>query len=485
MTSVAIIGRVNVGKSTLFNKLVGKRQAMVSNTAGTTRDLKYAQIEWQHKNFEIIDTGGFLSQEKKPLKILTKKEVQKRKKTSAENIDFQVEQQARMAVKKSAIIIFVVDAKQGLNPQDKQIAAYLRQIKNPPENKKVILTANKCDRPETRLETAEFNCLGLGEPMPISAANGSGTGDLLDQIIKHISSSAPASIAHDLSLSIRVSIIGKPNVGKSSLLNSLINQNRAIVSSIPHTTREPNSATILFKQHEIILTDTAGIRRKSKIAAKTMEKTGVAMTISCLKNSNLALFIIDLSEPISKQDLRLAKLIVDYNINVIIIANKYDLVKKNQTINTDEITANIYHIFPHLNFAPIIFTSAKTGLNTQKILQLIIDITLESSHKIAPSALSRFIKSIIKHQPPPKKRIGFGRKTKIKRSFISNFKQIDTNPPTFQLQLDTKEKLPENYRQYIINSLRSKFGFKGSVIKLVIRPPKQLNTAGKTNLKNV
>ncbi len=478
MNTVSIIGRANVGKSTLFNRLSEKRSAMVSNTPGTTRDLKYNNITWTNHNFKLIDTGGFLANQKNPLKELTKKENKKNKKEMLGDINKQVEVYARKALDESNIIIFVVDVQEGLNPQDKQIAEYLRKIKN----KKIILVINKCDNPKLREQGAEFYKLGLGEPILLSGLNGSGTGDLLDQIVLLLDKTDKKKTVIK-NPEINVAILGKPNVGKSSLLNNLIGYNKAIVSNIAHTTREPNDEIINFEKHQIKLVDTAGIRRKAKVNQNSLERLGIKMSISSLKKSDIALLVLDLSESISHQDLQLGKLIVESHSGVIIIANKYDIVTKvienegnleDKQNLTKELTQNIYHSFPHLKFAPIIFVSAKTGLNTKKILKLILEVNTENQITISDNALSKFLKTLIKKQPPPRKKIGYGSRTKIKRSYITNFKQVATNPPLFECTIGSKEKLPEEYRKYILNNIRSKFGFKGVPINLRVKYKREI-----------
>lgn len=462
---VAIIGRANVGKSTLFNRLSESRTAMVSAVPGTTRDLKYANIEWLGKRFELVDTGGFLSSQNTPLRNLTKREQKKLAAQAKSNVDKQVEKKARLALAKSNIVIFVADGREGLNPQDKEIADYLRHEKN----KKIILVVNKCDNPKIRQYSGEFHKLGLDEPVLVSAASGSGTGDLLDAIVKKIKKEKITGGSGDNQHSIRVAILGKPNVGKSSLLNQLTGEDKAIVSEIAHTTREPNDTLIEYGAREIVLVDTAGIRRKAKVARKSLEALGVSMSIKALKKSDIALLVLDTAEPISHQDLQLGKLIAESGVAVIVVANKYDLVKKEGQDQIKEFTENIYRNFPHLSWAPVIFISALTGLNVQKILKLILSVDEQNKIKIPDGALSKFLKNIISRQPPPKKRIGDGRKTKIKRSFITNFKQVNTNPPLFECTIGSKEKLPEEYRKYILNKLREKFGFKGVPLKLVVR----------------
>ena len=470
--SAVIIGRANVGKSTLFNRLAGNRLALVSKLAGTTRDLKYTEINWLENKFILIDTGGWLANQKTSLKTLSRQALKRINRQNGDEVNKQVEKYARLALKNSALVIFVVDAKNGLNPQDRQIAAYLKR-----QNKKIILVANKCDNPQIRQQIADFYKLGLGEPIPVSAVNGSGSGDLLDiinQIIKPLNNQKEDKIKE----TIKVTLLGKPNVGKSSLLNKLIGYDKAIVSSLAHTTREPNNETIIFKDKQIILMDTAGIRRKAKVDKEGLENLGIKMSIGALKRSTISLLILDLSQTISHQDLQLASLILQTNTAAIIVANKYDLLKDKQPDDSklaQEYTEIIYSNFPHLKFAPIIFTSAKSGLNVKKILDLILEVNKQNQIKINDNALSKFLKKIIKQQPPPKKRIGFGKRTKVKRSFIDNFRQIDIAPPLFECTIGSKEKLPENYRRYIVNKLRHKFGFQGVPIKLVVRYKKTSN----------
>ncbi len=474
---VVIIGRANVGKSTLFNRLNGRALAMVSNQPGTTRDLKYARLEWLGRSFELVDTGGFLAKKDQTLRPLTRRENKKLIKESVDNIDLQVEQRARRAIDEAALIIFLVDVKSGLTAQDKEIAAYLRQRQ---KERPVILTVNKCDNPRLRQQAAEFYALGLGEPVLISAANGSGTGDLLDKIIAILFPSSKLSPAaqkkstedeNNETKPIRVAIIGKPNVGKSSLLNKFIGYDKVIVSPYAHTTREPNDETIVYDNRQIVLVDTAGLRRKSKVDRRGLEGLGVKMSLSSLKKSQLALLVLDGSQPISHQDLQLGKLLVNYGTGVIIVVNKVDLLKE----RTDDDKALehyrdfVYQNFPHLKFAPLVFVSAKQGLHIQKIFKMILEVEAQSRLRLSDNALSKFLKALIKKQPPPRKRIGDGSKTKIKRSYITNFKQVGVAPPLFECTIGSREKLPEEYRRYIINNLRSKFGFKGVPIKLAVR----------------
>jgi len=497
LPQVTIIGRVNVGKSTLFNKIVEKRQAMISDIPGTTRDLNIGIGEWSGIKFELVDTGGFIES-------INKKQL----KNQENGIDELVRLKALDAFQQSDLVLFLVDVKEGINPQDKEIARFLEK-----SNKKFILIINKCDNPKLRAHSAEFYQLGLGEPVLVSAANGSGTGDLLDEIVKSIkqknkktkkTSSAEASTGKQNNKAfdnetmkqrnneieentttnndkinpqeknlIRVSIIGQPNVGKSSLINQLIGEDKFIVSPIAHATREPNDTLIEYQNNQILLIDTAGIRKKRKINPQSLEKLGVMMSLGALKKSDIVLLTIDISQPISDQDANLARIINESNTGAIIIANKYDLaqISRHESDKDSEfyknpikhLTNHIYSHLPHLSWAPIIFISAKTGSNVQKVLKLILDVRQSMGQHIGENALGKFLKSLIKKQPPPKI------KTAKKRPFITNFEQAATNPPLFIGYLDTKERLPQAYRRYIEKNLREKFNFQGSPIKLIIK----------------
>ncbi|HRY63585.1 MAG TPA: ribosome biogenesis GTPase Der, partial [Patescibacteria group bacterium] len=296
--TVTIIGRANVGKSTLFNRLTETRKALVSMIPGTTRDLKYAEVNWQGKEFELVDTGGFLAEKKSEIRKLTKKETKKIRFGATEDIDQQVEMKARLALEKSDLALLVVDALEGLNPQDKKIADYLRR-----SGKIISLVINKCDTGKIRQQTAEFYRLGLGEPFLVSAVNGSGIGDLLEAIIQDLKGLKKPREKKLKKPVIRVALIGKPNVGKSSLLNNLSKEERAIVSPTPHTTREPNDMLIDYQDKNILMIDTAGMRRKARIDRQSLEDVGVKMTVGALHKADVAVMIVDINDQLSQQDM--------------------------------------------------------------------------------------------------------------------------------------------------------------------------------------
>ena len=463
--TVTIIGRPNVGKSTLFNRLSETRRALVSAIPGTTRDLKYAEINWQGKEFELVDTGGFLSEQKAELQKLTKKQEKKLRFGAGEDIDRQVELKARQALEKSDLVILVVDAIEGLNPQDKKIAGYLRQSK-----KLSLLAVNKCDTAKLREQTADFYQLGLGEPWLISAVNGAGIGDLLEEIISQLKGLKKKAHKKSKKGAIRVAIIGKPNVGKSSLLNRLSGEEKAIVSATPHTTREPNDTLINYQDKEIIIIDTAGVRRKAKIDRESLEESGVKMTWGVLRRIDVAIVMVDINERLSHQDLQLGKTIAESGVGAIIVANKYDLVKmRDEEKSVDEYRDYIRWAFPHLSYAPIVLVSAKTGFNTEKILKLILEVEAAQKIKIPVNALNKFLKSLIKKQPPARKRINVRGRVAVKRAFVTRLQQLGVKPPVFECEVGSDEELEESYRKYIINNIREKFQFVGAPIRLVVR----------------
>ncbi|MEA2088458.1 MAG: ribosome biogenesis GTPase Der [Patescibacteria group bacterium] len=463
---VTIIGRTNVGKSTLFNKISGQKQAMISGIGGTTRDVNKSEVEWVKTKFFLYDTAG--------LDI-----------DPTDAIEKEVIKQSEANIAKADLLIFLLDGQERILQQDRQIAKKIRKLKIP-----VILTINKIDNQKIRSETNSFGFekLGLKDAQLISASSGVGVGDLLDKIIKELKKikkqSAPPSASWRSGLrkkkpikkkvkknlpEIKVAIIGKPNVGKSSILNALIkrkidikNQENIIVTNIPHTTREPQKRKIETKNFFIHFIDTAGVRRKSKIDKKTLELLSVRKSIEALKEANIVLFVIDASSPITSQDKKLADLIQKNNNGLIIIANKWDLIK-NKTTESGKIYADfVKKSLCHVKWAPIILTSATEGRNITKIIDLIEEINQEQNKKIDQEELDKLIKSATEAHYPIKAK-GF------RRPKIYELKQIKSSLPKFVVVIGHLDTLHYSYLRFIENRLREKYDFKGTAIEIVIK----------------
>ncbi len=460
---VVIFGRANVGKSTLFNCLTDKRQALISAIAGTTRDSNLGQVFWRGHYFDIVDTGGIMD-----LKHLINKT------TPGNDIDDQVQRQAGAYLKQADLVIFLTDGKTGLMPQDRQMALL---IKKNTSAKKIILTVNKVDAPKDRLKIAEFYQLAFGEPCLISAANGSGTGDLLDIIVERLGFDkieAPSTNQEadkfeirnsKFEIPLRVCIIGKPNVGKSSLLNSLLGYERVIVSHLPHTTREPQHTEIIYQNQPLLLIDTAGISKKGA-KTKGLEKFGIAKSLSALAKSDLALLVMDISEEITHQDAKLVEEIVKTKKSFIFIANKWDKIENRDTKKYADF---IYGKLPFAQFVPIQFISAKTHEKVKKIFDLIIKIGQERKLELSDSQLSHFLSRIVRVHRPSK---GKG----VRHPRIREFTQTGSNPPIFELKIGAKEDLHFSYVRFIENRLRESYGFMGT--PLTIKIAKSRNVHG-------
>jgi len=463
---VVIFGRTNVGKSTLFNCLTEKHKALVSNVEGTTRDSNIGIVEWQHASFSLIDTGGIID-----LKYLTGQKIK------TDDIEAKVQKQARGFIEKASLILFVVDARDRLLPQDKQMALLVKKLL--PSDKKIILVANKVDSPGIRKEIAEFNKLGLGEPVAISAANGSGTGDLLDIVVKNLKSAKLIKITRANAAKkvleekpiINVSIIGKPNVGKSSLINAILGEEKIIVSPIPHTTREPRDTMIEYKDYRINLVDTAGISKQGQRGARqqkiknSLEKVSIEQSIKTLRRAQIALLVIDINEDITHQDAKLVEEILDQKVSIIIVANKWDLVEER---DTKIYTQKIYSSFPFIQWSPIQFVSAHSGEKVQKIMDLIVAVSEGRATQVSENALGKFLGKIVKVHRPAKAK-------GTKHPHVSVFKQVGTNPPLFSIHIGSKDTLHFSYIRFIENRLREKFGFLGTPITIFIDQKKHVH----------
>ncbi len=429
LPTVAIVGRVNVGKSTLFNRLVANRQAIVSDIPGTTRTRNIGLSTWRGKQFRLIDTGGLTF-------------------TDDVVLEKEIIHQTEIALKEADVIIFLADVKDGLLPQEKELAKKIKEYKLP-----IVFVVNKADNLNLRLSThePEWKKLGLGEPMPISAQNGSGVGDLLDLVYTFLNKTTKRPKVKKEISALRVALIGKPNVGKSSLFNKLIGEDRVIVSPIAHTTREPHDTLVEIDGEKIIFVDTAGIRRKVKVTGE-LEQIGIGKSLEMVKKADVVLFILDATEPITDQDQQLGGLLREHAKSTIIIINKWDKAEENDDVFRNEVKQLILKNFPHLNYAPIIFVSALNGYRIHQIFPLIERAAKERMTEIPQEKIDSFLDGVIKKKLP-----GKGRGTRHPK--ILGLKQINTAPPIFEMFIKSKTSVHYSYVHYVANRLREQFGF--------------------------
>ncbi|MDP2812652.1 MAG: ribosome biogenesis GTPase Der [bacterium] len=433
---VAIIGRVNVGKSTLYNRLIQQKKAIVSSVAGTTRDRNYAVCSWRDLDFYLIDTGGMERQ-------------------NDDEIDKQIIEQALMAITEADLILFTVDTKTGIMPADSELAKKIKRQKTP-----VIVVANKADNQRLRNSVAEFYKLGLGEPIPASASTGVGTGDLLDKVVEKLKKiKNKKTKSSEQEADIKVAIIGKPNVGKSSMVNAILGQERVITSALPHTTRD--SQDIQFKYNDKIISfiDTAGLRRRSKVSVDPFEKQSIEQSLESLKNADIALLVTDVSKKLSFQDKHIIDEVKRFGTGLIILANKWDLIPEKDTASANEYISYYKYFFPFVSWAPVIFCSAKKKIKISKILDSVLEVHQEKAKIISENALSKLLKGTIKKHKPSR-----GRGTK--HPYIYTLKQTSSNPPEFLLKIEYKSSLHESYLRFVENNIRYKFGFSGVPIKI-------------------
>jgi len=435
---VAIIGRPNVGKSTLFNRIIRRRQAIVDDKPGVTRDRHYAEADWSGKGFVLIDTGGLIPN--------TKNELEQ-----------DVYIQTQIAIDESEVIIFLLDVKSGITQWDDLITHHLKQSK-----KNIILVINKVDSEKDEADVYSFWNLGLGEPYPISSTQGRGIGELLDAIVN----SLPEEIIYpEYKEHIPIAVIGRPNVGKSSLVNKIIGEEKVIVSEIQGTTRDSIDTPLEWQDDKFVLIDTAGLRRRYKIN-ENIEYYSYLRTLKSLDRSEVALFLIDATAGITIGDQKIASYIEKAFRSVIIIINKWDLVEKDQrTYKTFE--ELIEWKLPFLTYAPYLFISAKTGRRVVKILEKVKEVHKERNKRISTSRLNIFLQQVTKHYAP----FSTGRH-RIRLYYVT---QAAVSPPTFIFFSNYPEELPKNYIRYLKNQLRYHFGFIGTPFKLAFRARKEEN----------
>ncbi len=434
---VAIVGRPNVGKSTLFNVLAGENIAIIKDTPGVTRDRIYADVEWLNRSFTLIDTGG-IEPESKDI-ILS-----------------QMRDQAQIAIDTADVIIFITDVKQGLVDSDAKVADMLRRSHKP-----VLLTVNKVDSYQRDMaDVYEFYNLGIGDPLPISAANRTGIGDLLDEVLKHFPEQSDAESEDERP---RIAVVGKPNVGKSSLINKLLGENRLIVSDIAGTTRDAVDTAVTWNKQEYVFIDTAGLRRKNKIK-QDLERYSIIRTVTAVERADVVVVMIDATEGITEQDAKITGIAHERGKGIIIAVNKWDAIEKTDK-SVYEFTDKIHQILSFAQYAQIVFISAKSGQRIPRMFEA-IDAVIDSQNlRVGTGVLNEIMAEAVAMQQPPS--------DKGKRLKLFYITQVAVKPPTFVIFVNDKELMHFSYTRYIENRVRDTFGFKGTALRFLIRERKE------------
>jgi GTP-binding protein len=437
---IALIGRPNVGKSTFFNRLIGQRKAIVESIPGTTRDRLYGDSDWNGRQFSVVDTAGLLFEGDDLPEGTPQIEIARH-----------VRAQAEVAIEEADAIIFLVDAVEGLTTADAEVAEVLRSTHKP-----VVLAANKADNPARGQNAVEFYALSLGEPIPMSAYHGIGTGDVLDRVVE----SLPVVEEETDEATVRVAIVGRPNVGKSSLLNQLLGQERSVVSSVPGTTRDSIDTPIEVDGTQVLLIDTAGIRRRGKIE-RGIEKYSVLRALRSVERCDVALLLIDAEEGITAQDTHVAGMILDELKGVAILVNKWDLViKDNETFNA--YTRALREAFKFIPYAPLLFISAKSGQRVDQVLPLALEIAQERQRRVSTSELNTLLRQAVDDHPPTAIHKG----AHLRLYYAT---QPQVAPPVFLFFANNADQIHWGYERYLENRIRERYGFSGTPIKIVFR----------------
>ena len=435
---VAIVGRPNVGKSTLFNIFANSRISIVEDTPGVTRDRLYADTEWLDNEFMMVDTGG--------IEIM-----------NTDKIAVSIRQQAQIAIAEADVILFVCDARAGITHEDAEVAKMLRQSKKP-----IVLAINKADSPKQEMEIFEFYNLGIGEPIPVSAANHLGLGDLLDAVVeKFPETSAYGEDGNEDE--IKVALIGRPNVGKSSIFNTLVGEERSIVSDVAGTTRDAIDTPVIREGQKFLFIDTAGMRRKARID-EPIEKYSIIRSLRAVDRSDVVLMVIDAIDGITEQDKKIAGYAHEAGKGIVLVVNKWDLYDKDNT-STLRYTENLRRELVFMQYAPVVFVSAMTKQRIHRLPEVIHYVAEQNAMRISTSVLNQVVEDAIAINPPPTEK---GQRLKILYAT-----QVKIKPPTFVIFVNDKELMHFSYTRYLENKIREAFGFKGTSLRFFIRERKE------------
>lgn len=430
---VAVVGRPNVGKSTLFNKIVGKRVSIVADTPGVTRDRIYADAEWSGKQFKLVDTGGIEPS------------------TDSEILSL-MRSQAEIAIETADVIIFVVNVKEGMTAADRDVAVMLRKSGKP-----VVLACNKCDSPgQPPLEMYDFYNLALGDPIPVSSVHGMGFGDLLDAVTENFDETMYASEDEDI---IKIAVVGKPNAGKSSFVNKVLGENRLIVSPVAGTTRDSIDTVVKYNDESFLIIDTAGMRKRGKVE-EDIERYSVIRALSSIDRADVCMLMIDASEGVTEQDTKIAGYIHENGKACLVAVNKWDLIEKN-TKTMNDFRMDVQEKLGFMLYAPIVFISALTGQRIGKVFEMAKYVHNQSAMRISTGMLNDVVNDATARVQPPS--------DKGKRLKIYYLTQTGIKPPTFVLFVNDKKLAHFSYIRYLENQLRTTFGFEGSAIKFILR----------------
>jgi GTP-binding protein len=455
---VALVGRPNVGKSTLFNRLAGERLAVVDDRPGTTRDRHIAEAEWNGIFFDIVDTGG-----------IDPTDLSRNEPLSLDSADYieSIRNQAQMAARDADLILFLVEIESGVTPADEEIATILRKQQKKVAGKPfppILLVVNRCDNPDRRAAATEFYALGLGDPYPISALHGTGTGDLLDQVtlLLQVEILDEPDDEEDI---VRIAIVGRPNAGKSSLLNRLLGEERVIVSPIPGTTRDAIDTELIYHGQRITLIDTAGIRRRGRIEPG-VEKYSVLRALKAIERADVVLVMVDAKEGITAQDTHIAGMVIDKHKSVVLLINKWDLIEKD-SYTMDAYSETVRNALNFMAYVPVLFISAKHGQRVHQVLPMALRVQEERIRRVPTGEMNRLLQRALSAHPPPTRR---GKSLNI--LFAS---QVRTDPPTFLFHVNDPDLVHFTYERFLENRIRDQYGFLGTPIRLSFRKRNRRN----------